>query len=973
MAQRRVAEAAIEMRDDASIVVSASELRQAVTLQRGVLDAYLRMQAIGNPKLVGSTIGFDAVGRLKEFTALKDERAKELVTLLEQHSCDDRELRSGLAGLATLPDQAIAGTLTIDQLSKAAERLGVSLQQIHDEAAAAVQRANGNVAIGSAALVDSMAATTALFDYVGATAESVRLSAIALAGSDVPAGTVLDLARAVTRRAEATTRLKVFMPAANVDQIASLGDAEMAGQVNAIIDRTVEILGLREGAPTSTGERGLLSLTLARTGLTWLAGSSAVFDSVDGATRAAADELVSTTAAQARRSLVISSAVIALTLLLTFLTLRAVVRPLRRIGQRAGEIRDGSLHSPPLGPIGPAEIARLAETFDEMSVSLRLIEEQSRALADGRLDDPVLAATGPGDLGRLLQASVERLSTVTTRLHESEALATAIVANAADAIWTLDPQGRIVSANAAAESMIDRTSAEMVGRRFAELAAPDRPTFEALEAITASEVSLSGEIELSSSEGSRIPALVSTSRVDGDGTTLYTVFARDITERKDLEARLARQARRDALTDLPNRTAALERLGEALQRSKRSGNHPALLFIDIDGFKSVNDSFGHGAGDSVLIEISRRLTEEVRTTDLVARLGGDEFVVLLEDVPNERLVMELGERIVRIVETPVVQGDNWFAVSASVGVAFADDATTPLTLLREADQAMYRAKEKGKARVQLFDGELQARVEHRTETERALRRAISADELELYVQPVVHAGSGELWGAEGLVRWRRPGFGMLSPGEFIPIAEESWLIVEIGRQVIARACEMLEAWDRDGIDGRLAINVSGRHIIEGDLVQDLENALLSHSADPQRLKIELTESHMLADLDTAAEVLHRIRRMGISISIDDFGTGYSSLTYLRRLPIDTMKIDRSFVSNLEPDSTDTSILETLLALGEALDLEVVAEGVETRHQLARLEALGCDLVQGFLFAEPMPAGDFARWCERHRSQLPGVR
>ncbi len=413
---------------------------------------------------------------------------------------------------------------------------------------------------------------------------------------------------------------------------------------------------------------------------------------------------------------------------------------------------------------------------------------------------------------------------------------------------------------------------------------------------------------------------------------------------------LAHQARHDLLTSLPNRFAAMEHLDRLIGR----GDSFALLFLDIDGFKGVNDTHGHEAGDEVLREVARRLSGTTRPGELIARLGGDEFVILVADYHDIDAVMTLGRRLIQAVEQPYESDEGIFTLSASVGVVIPDTNVTSLEALHQADSALYLAKHRGRGRVERFDSQLQEQIEHAADLALALRHGVRNGELVLHFQPIMSLATGCLDHVEALVRWDRPNIGMVSPGEFIPIAERSSLIFEIDRWVLHRSCEAIADWEREFPDHRvrLAVNISGRHLIEGDLLGDLERALTATGANPSMLAFELTETHLLEDLEMATASLNTIRALGITIAVDDFGTGYSSMNYLRDLPIDVLKIDRSFVARSTEKGYDSTVIEAVLTIARSLDLEVVAEGIETHEQLEYVRSVGCHRAQGYLLARP---------------------
>ncbi len=429
------------------------------------------------------------------------------------------------------------------------------------------------------------------------------------------------------------------------------------------------------------------------------------------------------------------------------------------------------------------------------------------------------------------------------------------------------------------------------------------------------------------------------------------------------ESRLAEEARIDNLTGLPNRFAVLEYLERMLRAIAASSSElgqvhtTGVMFLDVDGFKSVNDTHGHAVGDVVLRDISQRLRGSIRDVDFVARLGGDEFLVIVADVKDPARLVGFGERMIQEIEQPYTIGDQLFAVSASVGATMVEIGDEPLSVIERADAAVYQAKRRGRRRVEMFDKELQRSIEHQAELELALRQAIQHGELRMYLQPLADLNTGLPSGAEALVRWERPGVGLVSPNDFIPIAERSGLIFELERWMLEAACRRISEWRLlgQGEGMRLAVNISGRHLIEGNLIADLDAAIAATGADPNLLEIELTESQLLDDVGRASSVLAGVRDRGVKVAIDDFGTGYSSMTYLQKLPVDIVKIDRSFISSATTNDFDSTIVDTVVTLARTLDLDVVAEGIETVEQLAYVINAGVSLGQGYLLARPVPA------------------
>ncbi len=412
------------------------------------------------------------------------------------------------------------------------------------------------------------------------------------------------------------------------------------------------------------------------------------------------------------------------------------------------------------------------------------------------------------------------------------------------------------------------------------------------------------------------------------------------------------QATHDPLTGLPNRTLVLDRLSQALARLSRSGAPVAVLFVDLDRFKVVNDSLGHTAGDEALVRLADRLRAAVRQPDTVGRLAGDEFVVVCEDT-DARKALAVADRVARAIAAPLPLRAGETVVTASIGIAHGEPGIDAEAMLRDSDAAMYRAKERGRSRIEIFDSAMRHRMLERLETERSLRAAMQNGELRLHYQPIVCLDDGRVVAAEALLRWYHPERGMVGPAEFIPVAEESGLILPLGRWVLGQSCTQLAAWRAAGRSAlRVTVNLSARQFGDPDLVGVVAGALRASGLPGEALWLEITESVLMEEAEATAETLRALKALGVHLSVDDFGTGYSSLSYLKRFPVDALKIDRSFVDGLARDPEDEAIVTAVVSLAQALNLEVVAEGVEEPAQLSKLHQLGCDAVQGYLFGPP---------------------
>jgi diguanylate cyclase (GGDEF)-like protein/PAS domain S-box-containing protein len=470
----------------------------------------------------------------------------------------------------------------------------------------------------------------------------------------------------------------------------------------------------------------------------------------------------------------------------------------------------------------------------------------------------------------------------------------------------------------------------------------------------------SGELPMRAADGRVLEVWQTIAGERDDRGQLHQLAAvgRDVTERRRMEAELAHQATHDSLTGLPNRALLLDHLELALARSHRDHTMVALLFLDLDRFKQVNDSLGHRVGDELLVEVAARISDVLRPADTVARLGGDEFLVLCEDVDDEHHAVAIAQRITAAISAkPITVEGTELLASASIGIALStgDDAH-PEALLRDADAAMYRAKDLGRARLELFDESMRRRSAHRLELADQLAHGIEHGHITVHYQPAIDLSTGAVTAVEALARWEHPERGVLGPSEFIELAEDTGLVVGLGLTVLRHACEEAQRWEHRLGPGApsVHVNLSARQLSASNLPLLVQGVLERTGLRPHRLCLEITESTLMEDAAVAIDTLWSLKALGVSLAIDDFGTGYSSLSYLRRFPVDVLKVDQSFIDGLGPDPEDSAIVAAVIGLAQTLDLEAIAEGVETPQQVERLRVLGCTAAQGYHFARPVP-------------------
>ncbi|MGJ8667910.1 MAG: bifunctional diguanylate cyclase/phosphodiesterase [Oceanococcus sp.] len=550
--------------------------------------------------------------------------------------------------------------------------------------------------------------------------------------------------------------------------------------------------------------------------------------------------------------------------------------------------------------------------------------------------------------------------------RSSEKRQRAILENTADGILTIDQRGTVRSFNKAAESMFGYYAHEVIGHNVAMLMPPrfheqhDGYVQSMETSPSKRQLGVRREVVGRRRNGEEFPVWLAVNKIPGIGACEYVGSVSDLTDRKKILAELQHLAHHDALTNLPNRALLTDRIEQAVQRGHREGRQVALLMLDLDHFKRINDSLGHHVGDDLLQLVAKRLASCVRSVDTVARMGGDEFVVLISDVVDRAAVRLVVDKLLSELSEPVPVAGHDMIVTPSIGVSiYPQDGEDSQTLLKNADTAMYQAKAAGRGRSKFFDAEMLHKNERRLATETALRHAMERHELSLEYQPQVDMASGRLTGCEALLRWTHPEFGRVPPDQFVPVAEEIGLIRPIGEWVLMTACREARSMQESlGLPLNVAVNISPQQFFHGDVPGSIRKALEQSGLPPSCLEVEITEGVLLENSEATIEMLRSIRAMGVAVAIDDFGTGYSSLSYLTRFPIDKLKIDQSFVRDITIDSSDAAVTSAIIVMAHTLQLAVVAEGVETREQHQFLTDRNCDIAQGYYFGRPMSADDF---------------
>jgi diguanylate cyclase (GGDEF)-like protein/PAS domain S-box-containing protein len=628
----------------------------------------------------------------------------------------------------------------------------------------------------------------------------------------------------------------------------------------------------------------------------------------------------------------ISTLAVALAMIGMLLALihRVVVRPLRDVADAIGQTDADGIPRAPVPMLSYHEVGRLSEATNAMLAEIRSTRDKLKQSAE-------------------------------------------VFEHANDGIMITDADAHVLDVNAAFTRITGYSRAEVLGRTPSLLRSGrhDQAFYQAMRADLREKGVWNGEIWNRRKDGVVFPEMLTISAVRDESGRIqrYVALFADITQLKNQQSELEHIAHYDALTHLPNRVLLADRLKQAMQSAERRGTRVAVLFLDLDNFKTVNDQHGHEAGDELLLQLAERMGHALRQGDTIARLGGDEFVAVLQDLQNQEDIQPYAERLLQAAQLPVCLGPLELRVSASVGVALypQSEPIDPDQLLRQADQAMYQAKQSGKNRYHVFDADQDRATRGLHESVERIREALNNHEFELFYQPKVNMRTGKVLGAEALIRWHHPQRGLLSPGTFLPIISGHALNIDIGRWVLKTALAQMDAWRKQGARFQISVNIEAIHLQQPQFVAELREAIGVHAGlAPGELELEVLETAALEDVAQVSALMRASQQLGVSFSLDDFGTGYSSLTYLKRLPAEVLKIDQSFVRDMLDDPDDLAILAGVLGLAQTFGRKAIAEGVETKAHVELLLRIGCDLGQGYAIARPMPAEQLLEWVANWR-------
>lgn len=634
--------------------------------------------------------------------------------------------------------------------------------------------------------------------------------------------------------------------------------------------------------------------------------------------------------------LITTTVLVILFMLFHFITKKTIINPLHQLHQAAININKG-IYDTQLVCTGNDEISAVGDTFNKLSDRLSSYSSY--------MENSLKEVT------QLVSSLDDANSTIT----KEDVRIRAILDNMSDVIITITEEGEIQSINAAVITLFGEKESAYFGKSLTVLL----PT-KLCQFIPSMPMPHEMETYIKRKDNRKVPVEITINKFILDSNPMYVIAIHDIEQRKISENKLIELANYDPLTRLPNRNYFQERLNNTLSKTTKKRPFTAIMFVDLDGFKRINDTLGHTSGDSLLGQFATRLQSSVRHCDTVARWGGDEFIILIDNVKSRSLIKKMAQEILNSMSDAFNLNGHEIFSSVSIGISISnakkDDAES---LLRQADIAMHHAKDEGKNQYQFYTSKMNARGFERLQLETQLRQSMWNKEFFLHFQPQIDIRTGEITGAEALARWQHPEKGLISPLDFIPLLEETGLVIPVGEYLLQIACKQAAEWQRNGNpDFRISVNLSARQFDDKHLVNKVRRILDETGLAPEHLELEITESAMMRDANKTARILTTFAKMGVDIAIDDFGTGHSSLSYLRQYPISTLKIDRSFVSELESEADDRAISQTIINMANNLRMRVVAEGVETEEQLAILKGQGCDIVQGYYYSRPLPSDDF---------------
>ena len=575
-------------------------------------------------------------------------------------------------------------------------------------------------------------------------------------------------------------------------------------------------------------------------------------------------------------------------------------------------------------------------------------------------------------LNKKLESKIEDALEKNSILNESYKQQAQVLEQVNDSVISTDLEGNIVSWNRGSQKMLGYTSDEVIGKNMSIIHRKEdikKNKEYAQKLLTSGAFSVNAYLVKKSKDLVYVSIALSLLKDEHKNIIGLIGVSHDITQRKKDEEklleqrnRLDHQAHHDALTGLPNRLLFNDRLEQSIQKAKRNSTKVALLFIDLDHFKEINDSLGHDVGDEILKVVTRRLSETMRGKDTLARLGGDEFTVIVEELKKGEDASLLAQKIIEVLSKPIVINDNILYVSSSIGISlYPDDGASTQNLLKFADAAMYKAKDEGRNNFQYYDSVMTELAFERVVMETSLREALKKREFLVYYQPQVDGKTNKLTGMEALVRWQHPTMGIVSPDKFIPLAESTGLIIELDRFVMKTAMTQISKWNSDGLKpGILAMNLAIKQLHQKDFIDMFKNLIKETGCKAESIELEVTESQIMINPEVAIQILNKVSDIGVQLAVDDFGTGYSSLSYLKKLPIDKLKIDKSFVDELPDDEDDVGIIKAVIALGKSLNLRIIAEGVENVEQKEFLVENGCENIQGYFYSKPVPADEMEK-------------